>query len=115
MTAVYLVRMKIMEDNIVGLSVMTKHPTCHNTRFNPGHQAFNVANLNIGLSYRINVLLVNIVQIALQRVKFATDLQTRLEVRVLSRVAELLAQSHRVSVQVIPLEEGSIAGCRVNP
>ena len=90
MTAVYPVRMKIMEDKIVWLSVKMRHLTCHNTCFNPGHPAFNPVNLNIGLSYQINVPAVNIVQIALQRVKFVTKFQTRLEVRVVSRVAVLL-------------------------
>ena len=92
MIAVYPVRMKIMEDNIVGLSVVKRHLTCHNTRFNPAFKMGNVANLNIGLSYQINVSVVNIVQIAHQ---------TRLEVRVLSRVV----QSHQESVQLVPLED----------
>ena len=86
MTAVYPVRMKMVLDKMVELSAMMKRPMCPKSFNNPGHpvdksvKMGNVANLNIGPSYQISVWVVNIVHIAIQRVK--------VEMRVFNRVAE---------------------------
>ena len=108
MTAVYPVRMKMVVNNMVGLSVMMKHPMCLKSCKNPGHPAdksfkmSNAAKLNIGLSYQLNVSAVNTVHIVNQR--------SKAEMR---GVAEWWAQIQPVSVEVIPLEECG-AGYLVN-
>ena len=97
MTAVHPVRMrmKLVVDNIVGLSAMMRRLTCHKTPFNPGNPAVlsvkmgKVANLNIGPSYQINEKVVNTGLVVNQRVKLATNLQTREKTVVFNRVAEL--------------------------